>query len=143
MSRQTLEALQKSIDLLKTAGKDIHSDKWKRCVEHVKEQGSAENAYAVCTEQLGQESFKSFAKSDTLSEDEIRQINMAVLDKTCEQLQEMAKSVEAFEPVEVAVPDVADATLVTPTLDLLYGTPAMPRPGVAGEKLDDFNKVNW
>jgi hypothetical protein len=32
---------------------EIHSEKWHRCVEHVKERGDVDNAYAVCTASLG------------------------------------------------------------------------------------------
>lgn len=40
-------------------GASIHSEKWDRCVEHVKANGNGANAYAVCTSMLGEESFKS------------------------------------------------------------------------------------
>lgn len=39
-------------------GPSIHSDKWDRCVEEVGKDPSV-NAYAICTAQLGEESFKS------------------------------------------------------------------------------------
>jgi hypothetical protein len=32
---------------------EIHSPKWHRCVEHVKQRGDVDNAYAVCTASLG------------------------------------------------------------------------------------------
>jgi hypothetical protein len=38
---------------------DPHSEKFKRCVEHVKEQGSVVDPFAVCTAALGEEAFKS------------------------------------------------------------------------------------
>jgi len=34
-------------------GKGHHTDKWDRCVQDVSKKGSADNAYAVCTAQLG------------------------------------------------------------------------------------------
>lgn len=40
-------------------GPSIHSDKWDRCVKEVTENGNADNAFSVCTAQLGEESFKS------------------------------------------------------------------------------------
>ncbi len=40
-------------------GASTHSEKWDRCVEHVKSNGNGANAYAVCTSMLGEESFKS------------------------------------------------------------------------------------
>lgn len=40
-------------------GASTHTEKWDRCVEHVKANGNGANAYAVCTSMLGEESFKS------------------------------------------------------------------------------------
>ncbi len=40
-------------------GASIHSAKWDRCVEHVKESSPGADPYAVCTAALGEGSFKS------------------------------------------------------------------------------------
>lgn len=48
----------KGFNILKP-GESVHSDKWDRCVEHVKSKNPAANAYAVCTAVMGSESFKS------------------------------------------------------------------------------------
>ncbi len=40
-----------------TGHKDIHTPKWKRCVDKVKAKGSGVNSYAVCTSKLGRKSF--------------------------------------------------------------------------------------
>ena len=40
-------------------GPAIHSEKWDQCVKDVKSKNSGANAFAVCTAQLGEESFKS------------------------------------------------------------------------------------
>ena len=44
--------------MTKSGHKDIHTDKWKRCVDKVKARGGGVNAYAVCTSSLGDNSFK-------------------------------------------------------------------------------------
>jgi hypothetical protein len=45
-------------DIVQKPGASRHSAKWDRCVEEVKSKGGT-NAYAVCTAQLGEESFKA------------------------------------------------------------------------------------
>lgn len=37
--------------------KEIHTEKWHRCVDKVKVKGRATNAYAICTSSLGDKSF--------------------------------------------------------------------------------------
>jgi HK97 family phage prohead protease len=54
-------------------GEGTHSDKWHRCVEHVRESGSAESPEAVCTAELGEESFNRSVKE--LTSDEIKNID--------------------------------------------------------------------
>jgi len=55
-TKQEAEAMHAAIQANKA---DPHSEKFKRCVEHVKRQGSTRNAYAVCTAALGEEAFKA------------------------------------------------------------------------------------
>ena len=134
--RQTLHNLEKSIEnLQKTAGKDIHSEKWKRCVEHVKEQGDVDNAYAVCTASLGQDSFKSFAKSHELTGEDINKINMRLLkDQTArlEETAELQKTQSQEVPQELNKSfwsaDPHRNIIITPTVDLLWGQKPMPSP---------------
>ena len=139
---EIFENLNKSIDLLKTAKEDIHSDKWKRCVEHVKEAGSADNPYAVCTAELGQESFKSFAKSDDLSPEELNRLNMRLLKDATDKLSDLMKN--SVEPPNMDYDESArpaqpiaksDVNLLTETLDVLYGEPTMPRQFISGDLL--------
>jgi len=42
--------------------KSIHTAKWDRCVQKVGTSKGAQNAYAVCTAQLGSGSFKKGSK---------------------------------------------------------------------------------
>lgn len=51
--------------IVEKPGNSIHSAKWDRCIEHVKESGSGKNAYAVCTAMMGEESFKSIEDDAT------------------------------------------------------------------------------
>jgi DNA-directed RNA polymerase subunit RPC12/RpoP len=60
----------------KSAGQDIykpgegtHSDKWDRCVEDVKRDNPSANAYAVCTAQLGEESFRGLERGPWTEKD--------------------------------------------------------------------------
>lgn len=136
MSREVLRNLLKSADelsdLYKTAGKDIHSEKWKRCVEHVKEQGNTDNPYAVCTASLGDESFKDLAKSDDLTPEDIAKINCTILEKASEDLMALSAS----EPDEDEDEDLLEKArqvsgenyIVTPTINELYGQSPMPKP---------------
>lgn len=52
-----------NMNLVEKPGASSHSAKWDRCIQHVKENGKGANAYAVCTDMLGEESFK-FVKSE-------------------------------------------------------------------------------
>lgn len=51
-------------------GNSIHSEKWDACVREVKTQRADVDAYAVCTSQLGESSFKAI---DTMTKSELRQ----------------------------------------------------------------------
>lgn len=134
MSRQTFDNLNKSIDALeKTAGKDIHSDKWKRCVEHVKEKGDVDNAYAVCTDSLGQDSFKSFAKSDDLTNEDLAKINMMLLHKATTELESLTKGIIPKISSQVPVDSARVNVLITPSLDMLWGGGDLPRAHVSWE----------
>ena len=57
-------------------GRSVHSAKFDRCVAHVKESGTAENPYAVCTAVLGDEAFKS--QNTELSPAEIKLIDREI-----------------------------------------------------------------
>ena len=46
----------------------VHSEKWDKCVADVKKDNPEANAYAVCTSQLGEASFKSF---DTMNKSQL------------------------------------------------------------------------
>lgn len=50
--------------LVEKPGNTEHSAKFDRCVAHVKSKGDTKNAYAVCTEALGGEAFKSMNSQD-------------------------------------------------------------------------------
>jgi hypothetical protein len=45
--------------MVEKPGESIHSEKWDDCIRDVQSKGEKVNAFAVCTAQLGQESFKS------------------------------------------------------------------------------------
>ena len=163
--RKALDDLNKSIESLeKTAGHDIHSDKWKRCVEHVKEQGDVDNAYAVCTASLGPDAMKSFAKSSDLTEDEIMRIDMNLLKSQTEKLMSLVKG-EAPESPGLSAEETGEETsnpteggtalgmakvektfdphnnyIVTPTIDALWGQSPMPSPLDATQGIDILEK---
>src|SRR5579872_661302 len=67
MSNKFRKALR-NMNIVEKPGASSHSAKWDRCVEHVKESGSGKNAYAVCTEMLGDESFKFIKSEDDFTE---------------------------------------------------------------------------
>lgn len=52
-------------------GESIHSAKWDSCVQQVADNNPKANAYAVCTAQLGEESFKSQFKDLAYTKSEI------------------------------------------------------------------------
>jgi len=56
---EAFSVVAKSESAEKVGDKDIHSDKWKRCVKQVQTNNPEVDAYAICTAQLGAESFKS------------------------------------------------------------------------------------
>lgn len=54
------KAVIQSTQVLKPGPDSTHTDKWDRCVEHVKQKNPSANAYAVCTAAMGKEgTFKS------------------------------------------------------------------------------------
>jgi len=152
MSRELLNRLRKSArelgELAKTAGKDIHSDKWKRCVEHVKKKGETDNPYAVCTAAIGDESFKGLAKSDNLTQEDLIRIDMCMLEKNSERLMSLHKDIEqetvgAEDIVDLRVANIpsefnvnsSGRYMVTPNVDELYGQSSLPRPKWIGDPL--------
>ncbi len=52
--------------IIQKPGPSVHSEKWDRCVADVKAKNPNANAYAVCTAQLGEESFKSQEEIDKM-----------------------------------------------------------------------------
>ena len=135
MSRRILDDLNKSIqDLEKTATEEIHSEKWKRCVEHVKAKGDVDNAYAVCTASLGDDSFKSFAQSDALSSDDLLRINGTLLKNAADKMNDLLKgfSFEEDDVTEEPATATSPGILATPTLDMLYGQPPLRKTKVIG-----------
>lgn len=50
-------------------GEGTHSAKWDRCVEDVKRDNPSANAYAVCTAQLGEESFRGLDRGPWTEKD--------------------------------------------------------------------------
>jgi HK97 family phage prohead protease len=50
-------------------GEGTHSAKWDRCVEDVKRNNPSANAYAVCTAQLGEESFRGLERGPWTEKD--------------------------------------------------------------------------
>ena len=154
--RETLNNLNKSIESLeKTAGHDIHSDKWKRCVEHVKEQGDVDNAYAVCTASLGDDAMKSFAKSSELTPEDLAKIDMTLLKTQTDKLFSLLKTQEEdageaatgeedAEPEELGKnywsADPSKNIIVTPTVDRLWGQSPMPSPLDITQGIDVLEK---
>ena len=54
-------------EMMEKPGTAIHSPKWDSCVEHVKQSKGGKNAYAICTEMLGDESMKAIGDEDFLA----------------------------------------------------------------------------
>lgn len=146
-NREIFDNLNKSIEdlegLHKVHGHDIHSDKWKRCVEHVKAKGGTDNPYAVCTSVLGQNSFKSFDGDGDLSVQEITAINIHLLEKAVGGLRglqgEPGEEVEEASEITLKDPSASEITpegegieksYVTPTIEMLYGQSPLPRPSM-------------
>jgi len=63
-------------DVNKPGPGHVHSDKWHRCVQHLREQGGVDSPEAVCTAQLGEESFNRSVNELTL--EEIKEIDSFV-----------------------------------------------------------------
>lgn len=142
MNRNIINDLNKSIDMLKACNTGTHSEKWASCVRQVKEKGNVDSPEAVCTEALGEESFKSFAKSDTLTQQDMQKVNMVLLRKASEEVASLAKGFEGLPDMDSDVVESiekSDANLLTETLDMLYGEPTLPRQFVAGD-LPPFEK---
>ena len=64
--KEALEEIEAEKTQVQKPGPSIHSAKWDRCVAEVGKDPSV-NAYAVCTAQLGEESFKSNMTKSELS----------------------------------------------------------------------------
>lgn len=73
--QENKEIVQEANALLTISKPGVHSDKWHRCVQHVREQGGVESPEAVCTAQLGEESFNRSVK---LTEEDVKEIDSFV-----------------------------------------------------------------
>ena len=75
--------------------KEIHSDKWKRCVSKVKAQGGVDSPEAVCTAALGKESFKDISLFEDIKKKILEEIKMTEEEKPKETTPENDKEGEA------------------------------------------------